>query len=591
MTTEPLGTGPLPPADKRILYVGPSLEHFRDLVAGLAEAARCTPIMEGRRAVLPCRELGVELVAVTSVEEAARSLHRSYVNLAILDARGSRSERGVEPSDPSAGIQLLDLIEAEHGPESRYPAHRILALVSGTEYDPVDRIVAAFGARHVGRVLRDATEGPRTDGPVSPGRSPEFFALLLQESLRLMTQRRARKMALCASGGGITGIYFEMGVLKCLGDCLDRPIPEVFDMFFGISAGAVVTGFLANGYGVDECMGALAGVPGLRLPPSTLSLFRWRHLDLAGYARRLALVLRDTGAAVLGHVRGRRRLTLESVAIEYGDLLGPPFHPRGYEAMLRRVFTTNGATNDFRKLARPLYVGATDQDRKVHVLFGGPGHDDVPMSEAIAASLSINPAFAPATIRGRYFEDGAVTRTSNLSEAIARGADLVLVIDPFVPFVSPIPGYNSRRGFLYNIDQDIRTSSFTRFEGIRDLVLPRHPEVSCYTFLPRNRLRRLLSSNPMDHRTHLVVWRGAYLSTLGRLQRLRYRLAGDLRAHGFVLDTTRAEAVAARLREVRTPALGDFYPDGKFDPGVAHSAPRPASRAPGPLAAGVAAHA
>ena len=40
-----------------------------------------------------------------------------------------------------------------------------------------------------------------------------------------------------------------------------------FDMYFGISAGAVVTGVIAMGYSVDEFMAALAGVPGGRICP------------------------------------------------------------------------------------------------------------------------------------------------------------------------------------------------------------------------------------------------------------------------------------------------------------------------------------
>ena len=43
-----------------------------------------------------------------------------------------------------------------------------------------------------------------------------------------------------------------------------------------------------------------------------------------------------------------------------------------------------------------------------------------------------------------------------------------------------------------------------------------------YTFLPANRLRKVLSVNPMDHRPYLSIWRGAYLSTLQRIHLLRH---------------------------------------------------------------------
>ncbi len=232
--------------------------------------------------------------------------------------------------------------------------------------------------------------------------------------------------------------------------------------------------------------------------------------------------------------------------------------------MLRFLFTQPGATNDFRKLHHRLFVGATDQDAREHVLFGEPGFENVPVSRAIQASLSINPAFASVRIGERYYVDGAVTRTSNFTEAIRKGADLIIVLDPLVPYVSKgIAGFANRRGLLYNADQDIRTASYTRFETTRQWVLRQHPEVSMYTFLPANRLRKVLSVNPMDHRPYLAIWRGAYLSTLQRIHLLRHRMCGDLATHGLSLDTSRADAVAARLETTTAVKFADFFPDQK----------------------------
>jgi hypothetical protein len=145
-----------------------------------------------------------------------------------------------------------------------------------------------------------------------------------------------------------------------------------------------------------------------------------------------------------------------------------------------------------------------------------------------------------------------------------KGADLIFVLDPLVPYVSKgKPGFASRRGLLYNADQDIRTVSFTRFETTRHWVLRQRPDVSLFTFLPANRLRKLLSVNPMDHRPYLAIWRGAYLSTLQRIHLLRHRMCGDLAAHGLTLDLSRAEAVAARLEATTSATFADFFPDGK----------------------------
>ena len=57
---------------------------------------------------------------------------------------------------------------------------------------------------------------------------------------------------------------------------------------------------------------------------------------------------------------------------EYGDLIHPPFNTQGFEALLRSNFSALAARDDFRTLRRRLFIGATDQDRKAHVLFGEP---------------------------------------------------------------------------------------------------------------------------------------------------------------------------------------------------------------------------
>jgi len=72
-------------------------------------------------------------------------------------------------------------------------------------------------------------------------------------------------------GGGITGLYFEIGALKCLEDCCSTGTLNACDLYFGISAGSVVTGMLANGFTVGEIMAGIAGVEGGRIPPFDLT--------------------------------------------------------------------------------------------------------------------------------------------------------------------------------------------------------------------------------------------------------------------------------------------------------------------------------
>ncbi|HEY3447369.1 MAG TPA: patatin-like phospholipase family protein [Myxococcales bacterium] len=547
--------GPFPAGrPKSVLYWAPSRAHFLDLKARLLRVKGCSE----RSGALVYGSAALRFWLEHRAQDLVERLHSGYFNLVMLDLRAPREVDFAAQVEEA--LEVLDALDAEPDIEARFGFHRVVALVSG-DGDRTDRLIARLGARKLGRVLR----GPAPGG--GWGEASDVFAkLVFDEVSQLLLGRLPGLRALCCSGGGITGIYFELGALKCLDDCL-RPRGAVssFDLYFGISAGATVTGLLANGYTVDDCLAAIAGVPGGQIKPINLSVLRLQMLDVANLADRVA-----RGLSAIATALWRARLTgmrgsLESLLLDYSDLFGPPLRSAPYEQALREIFTAAGRSNDFRDLQRRLFIGATDQDLRRHVLFGAPGHDDVPISQAVQASSSLHPAFTPTAIKDRWFCDGAVTSTSHLHEAIRMGADLVFVVDPFLPYVSREPGYARSRGVLYNIDQDVRTLSYTRFERHREATLRHHPTVSSYTFLPANSLRRLLSVNPMDHRPYLAIWRGAYLSTLRRIQHLRYRMEGDLAHHGLSLDTEVAEAVAAQLRETERPTLEDFYAGRKPD--------------------------
>jgi predicted acylesterase/phospholipase RssA len=537
---------------KRVLYISPSEEILTSLLRRVAEVGGPAERPFQPR-TLSDDGVQIRFTLTSDPREAMELLRDEIFPLVIFDLRVATAEHSLDrqAADAFRVLDFLGRVDAER----RHSLSRVLALVGG-DGDTVDQLIAAFGARGVGRILRD---------PSSPGEKPAFAQLLLGEVRRMMLERRPGKNALCLAGGGITGIYFEIGALKCLDDCTGGEALHRFDMYFGISAGAVVAGVLANGYSPDELMAAIAGVEGGRMGRLSLSLLHLGNMNFADLSRRAVLAWRDAANALWAIARRRGKLGDGSIFRHYSDWVSPPFRANRFERALRRLFSVPGTTNDFRSMPRKLFIGATDQDTRTHVLFGDAGYDQVPVSLAIQGSASMNPAFTSTAIASRYYTDGAVTKTSNYLEAIRRGADLVFLVDPFVPYVSKEPGYARQRGFLYNIDQDIRAMSYTRFETSRIEAMRRHPDVSLYSFLPGNRERQLLSVNPMDHRPYLAIWRGAYLSTLRRIQFLEQRMRPDLFGRGIVLDTRRAEEVAARLQSSSSLQFADFFADGRIE--------------------------
>ena len=98
------------------------------------------------------------------------------------------------------------------------------------------------------------------------------------------------------------------------------------------------------------------------------------------------------------------------------------------------LFAAPGRTNDFRQLGRKLFLVATNLDTGASVTFGAPGRDHVPISKAIEASAALPGLFPPVQIGGEYFVDGALNKTLHASVALDEGVDLLLCVNPLVPF-------------------------------------------------------------------------------------------------------------------------------------------------------------
>ena len=110
---------------------------------------------------------------------------------------------------------------------------------------------------------------------------------------------------------------------------------------------------------------------------------------------------------------------------------------------LARVFSQPGRSNDFRKLAHKLFLVATELDTGEAHVFGTPGTEHIPVSRAVQASAALPGVFPPVEIEGRYFVDGALRKTLHASVALEEGIDLLLCLNPLVPY-DAAPGPRAR---------------------------------------------------------------------------------------------------------------------------------------------------
>jgi len=439
------------------------------------------------------------LVSMGDAARAGDFARQQAVDVLVIDTRAEPP--GVSFCDTGAGV-LLRAVYPEREQYGAVPRDRVIGVVAaGT---PGIDTAYQLGRNGVGSVL------------VAP--EPAQILARVEE---LLAVRRVGRIALCLAGGGIEGLFYELGVMRALEAFLvDRAIVD-FDMFFGISAGAVLGAFLANGVGPDEIARAMQGESA--------------RLDKVGRHQIFDPNVRELGARVLGLARGllrggpsvRGSISSLSRAIPNaafaGDELG---------RWLERQLVRPGMFDSFERLRRPLYVGATDQDTSDAKLFGVPGTEHVPVHLAVRASAALIPFYAPVQIDGRWYIDGAFSRTTNMRAAVDQGATLVILVDPLVPVRAEAPGYVAERGGMYGTMQGLKALINGRFGKAVHAIHEMFPDVAFHLFRPEGDEMRILSGSPMKYFFRREVEEIAYERTLGKIRAVLPDLTRDFARHG-----------------------------------------------------------
>jgi NTE family protein len=217
------------------------------------------------------------------------------------------------------------------------------------------------------------------------------------------------------------------------------------------------------------------------------------------------------------------------------------------ERTLRRLFAAPGRTDDFRQLQRRLVLVATDLDSGEAAPFGLPGWDAVPISTAVAASAALPGLFPPVEINGRFYADGALKKTLHARVLLDMGLDLVLCLNPLVPFHAagvhtghkvlgaPIPRL-VQGGLPVVLSQTFRSLIHSRLElGMRGYQSS-HPGVDLLLFEPDPQDGALFLANTFGYGQRRALAEHAYQRTRSDLRSRRGLLAAQLRRHGLALD-------------------------------------------------------
>jgi NTE family protein len=353
------------------------------------------------------------------------------------------------------------------------------------------------------------------------------------------------KVGLALAGGGPLGAIYEIGALCAIEESIVGMDFTQLHGYVGVSAGAVLTAALVNGMSPREQSAAFIenlGVEGDLLEPSALIRPAWRE-----FGRRLSTLPRLAAQAGWDMtVKRRSKLAaLERLgrAMPTGVLSGDVL-----QKQLERMFTMPGRSNDFRDFDQRLTLVATELDTGEAVLFGTPGMDHVPISKAIQASAALPGLFPPVSIDGRDYVDGALKKTVHASVLLDRGVDLLICLNPLVPFDAtatrkrvmqradePIPSMRDG-GLPLVLSQTFRSLIHSRLGlGLKNYELS-HPGVDIVLFEPDHRDSAMYVANTFSLSQRRQLAEHAYQSTRDAMRSRRSTLADQLARHNLSLN-------------------------------------------------------
>src|SRR4051794_35501834 len=332
-------------------------------------------------------------------------------------------------------------------------------------------------------------------------------------------RRRPSRTALVLGGGGFTGAVYEIGALRALDLLSVNATVNDFDVYVGTSAGSLVAALTANGVTPEQMMRVVNDqVPQPFRDINLDMLLRPNYREFISKGVRLPLTLLGLVRTVGANLRS---LSTVDVAIALADALPSGVYTgAGIEEYVHAILTDPEAdrTDDFRELVSELYLVATDLDTCERIVLGGDGWDDVPISSAVRASTALPMVYKPHRLKDRELVDGGIVSTTNLDIAVEAGAELIVVVNPLVPYVNDftkeIPtlfGSRTRRvsdmGFPKIGYQTFKMLAHQRLHEMADRWQERYPGVDIALIEPEPDDEPMFPTNILNYHSRIAVAR------------------------------------------------------------------------------------
>jgi patatin-like phospholipase/acyl hydrolase len=221
------------------------------------------------------------------------------------------------------------------------------------------------------------------------------------------------------------------------------------------------------------------------------------------------------------------------------------FDNEAINKFLMGVFESSNRSNNFKDLKKKLYVVAVDLDTGAAVRFGARDHDNISISRAVQASAALPGMYPPVKIGDQYFVDGALRRTMHASVALDEGVDLLLGINPLVPFDSSLKDEENadlpirkliQGGLPLILSQTFRALIQSRMNVAFRKYRETHPKTDLLLVEPNRADEEIFFTNIFSFASRNALCDHAYRLTRMDLLNRADELDETLSRHGMSLD-------------------------------------------------------
>jgi predicted acylesterase/phospholipase RssA len=355
-------------------------------------------------------------------------------------------------------------------------------------------------------------------------------------------KQKQDKTGLAIAGGGPVGAIYELGALRALDESIDGLKLHQLDVYVGVSSGALIAASLANGISTVEMCRIFTGqeYASIRFDPERLMRPAFKE-----YLERATMLPAVLTNALLKMIRHPGTSNISELVSQLGKVIpSGVFDNQAIHDFLEHAFRVSGHSNAFEDLKCALYIVAVDLDSGAAVRFGSEGRSNVSIARAVQASAALPGLYPPVEIDGHYYVDGALRRTLHASVALNEGVNLLIGVNPLVPFDSGEKGQNSevsdqrlnRGGLPLIMSQTFRALIQSRMEAGFRKYYSSHPFADLLLLEPHRKDEEIFFTNIFSYNSRTALCEHSYQATRKDLLNRHKELSQVLEKRGLSLN-------------------------------------------------------